>query len=134
MEAQAAELVSHGALTQGVGSPAAGFGEISVERDRLALGLQVEHAGGVWAEFAADASLEQPDSNSRSHSVDKTHWLRGRRGTRSQIPPSRNKRATRAPRRSRPSAKRAPPAGSSDVFDRCRREWDRGFESGFLRR
>ena len=58
MEAQAAELVSHGALTQGVGSPAAGFGEISVERDRLALGLQVEHAGGVWAEFAADSSLE----------------------------------------------------------------------------
>ena len=58
MEAQAAELVSHGALTQGVGSPAAGFGEISVERDRLALGLEVEHAGGVWAEFAADSSLE----------------------------------------------------------------------------
>lgn len=28
VEAQAAELVSHGALTQGVGSPAAGFGEM----------------------------------------------------------------------------------------------------------
>jgi hypothetical protein len=31
---------------------------VVVERDRLAPGLQVEHAGGVWAEFAADSSLE----------------------------------------------------------------------------
>ena len=70
--------------------------------------------------------------SAKSHFVDPTHWLRGRRGTRSQIPPSRNKRATSAPRRSRPSAKRAPPAASSEVFGRCRREWDRGFESGLL--
>jgi hypothetical protein len=31
---------------------------VVVERDRLAPDLQVEHAGGVWAEFAADSSLE----------------------------------------------------------------------------
>ena len=32
---------------------------VVVECDRLAPDLQVELAGGVWAEFAADSSLEE---------------------------------------------------------------------------
>jgi hypothetical protein len=106
--------------------------------------LDLTPAGGVtcqsasklpaYARFVADSLLEQAEFELAVPLCRPDPLATRTTGDTVADPPSRNKRATRAPRRSRPSAKRAPPAASSEVFGRCRREWDRGFESGLLQR